>query len=94
MNILKTLALFPVTEEQYFDQMCCLPPLDRRNGCFLVGEASSERLCEVTNELADTYQGYICLGSLFFYIGHTTTRAEFSRFLDSLDIHPLSVVFN
>ena len=88
------LHLYPVTEDIYFDQMCCLAPIDRRNGCFLVGEVSGERLCEVTGELTDTYQWYICLGSLFYYIGHTTTRAEFSQFLDCLNIQPLSVVFN
>ena len=80
--------LYPVTEDIYFEQMCCLPPIYRRNGCFLVGEVSGEKVCKVMGTLEDTYQGYIQMGDLFFGIADTTTQEEFRLFLDRLNIYP------
>lgn len=62
-----------VSEDDYEYALGAVPPIDRANGCFLLGEAWS----------GNSYHGFACIGERYF--AKTCNRSKFAAEVDRLD---------
>lgn len=72
------LKLVPITAEQYDDRLNVLPPIQWSNGGFLIGEASSFRVCDVTGVERTTYDGCQQIGDNYYATERSVTVPEWN----------------
>ena len=65
------------TEEKYDYGLNVLPPEMMAGPDFLVGEPVTHRRCEVSGNIAPTFEGYIVRGNKFYVTEGSVTRKEF-----------------
>jgi len=67
------------TEEQYFDMIGAVPPAAYGAGGFLVGEASSFRVCRITGREAYIYEAFFDLDGRYRQADEPMTIDEFRQ---------------